>query len=362
MIKKNFQWGHRKKILLYFIIIMLIYILINWKISLIAPDANRRYIKIIISFLLLFLGIISELDQNKIKNIILVAFSTGIIPIFSSIILWINKNYAFQYRYHSIALGDWFLLPFLYTFFIFFYKKTNLIPISFVSIFYLLLSGSRGPTVAYCMTCILMIILQMRKNIKHLVSCILIFVLSIFLILNINTGMKKRFLSTPKDTSTISRLFIMKEGLRQFKKHMFLGNGIETYHQIVNTEQKKIKNPKNLQEVSSNGKFIAVHSHNNFVEILRSMGLIGTAIYVIMFLHMIKMIITTYQNTKINLLLFPIFLFIAANINGLSDMTLFYGFKRDWIVCFSFGLAANYCFTIQNSGGIQWIKRYFGNI
>ncbi|MDR3259508.1 MAG: O-antigen ligase family protein, partial [Fusobacteriaceae bacterium] len=294
-----------KKILFLIIIISSIYLLINMYIHPVSIEGGWMLKKMLLPILLLSSMLLTNINEKIFKNIILICLSVSMIPIAEILLQWINNGFSYDMRYGTTVFPIWSVIPCLYTFILLYYKRNILVPVLLLSIFSLFLTGNRGPSIAYLLSTIFMALFAFKKNWRSTLTYFLFLLITIFLLFNFNEGLKKRLFNTKKDVSAVARIYIMKEGIAQFKENMIFGNGINTFKENIVKRQKIIKNPKTLEDYSKNVAYKQPHSHNNIIEILRSMGIIGFLLYVILQLYIVVNIIKRYIKYKIYMYLFP---------------------------------------------------------
>lgn len=116
------------------------------------------------------------------------------------------------------------------------------------------------------------------------------------------------------DASTRTRMLMIESGIQMFKEKPFLGHGIDNFRQIY---------------FNMTGDFR--YSHNNYVELLVSVGLVGTGIYYIGILLIIKK--TFNQKNMYLLFSFIILITILIVDYGLVSYT---SYLIQFFVCLSF--------------------------
>ncbi len=104
------------------------------------------------------------------------------------------------------------------------------------------------------------------------------------------------------DSSTSTRMYLIKDGWNWFKKKPFLGNGPSNYRALHANQYKG-----NL-----------LYAHNNYIELLVDIGIIGTVIYYLLYLKItINIIKSKVKNKKSDLIIVGIFISIIIGEIGL---------------------------------------------
>ncbi len=109
--------------------------------------------------------------------------------------------------------------------------------------------------------------------------------------------------------SITERSNIWKEALRSFSQSPYtalFGRGPMTYYHVMEKE----------------GLFVASHAHNLFVDILLNVGIIGTAMYLILFAYFIKEIIKARRRGNKTAFIIGTLFLLEIIVQGIADVTI----------------------------------------
>lgn len=145
------------------------------------------------------------------------------------------------------------------------------------------------------------------KSKRKLLSYSLIFAISLFF-LNINTSTDSKMVnknsdllnSLKTDESLQRRLEFIKIGSQLFKEYPIFGSGIGTW---------KI-NSRNIKYRSDNSNEVSYYAHNDFIQFLVEIGILGFLTYALIFILIIKEIFKSWRYHKLYKYLIIIFIII----------------------------------------------------
>lgn len=166
---------------------------------------------------------------------------------------------------------------------------------AFLSLIFVILSGSRKALLFIIIPIAVMIVLKSKHPLKILknifIVCFGVFVI-FFLIMNVNvlylmvgnrieTAIAGIFGYGATDASTSTRLLLIYDGIEWFKQRPIWGYGLSNYRVL------------RLFYYPSRQEFYA---HNNYVELLVDCGIVGTAIYYVLHLSILLKAIKKRRN------------------------------------------------------------------
>ena len=202
----------------------------------------------------------------------------------------------------ELVLGGFLLKMYpIFLISIIYFKKKNSINtflVSFILFIYFLaiyLSGERTAFFNFIVLNIfLLIILFKKKNIKYLLSFVLILPLIFILVNKNNDQISARYLSVKEIFNNKTPIIFTKthenhykSALEIYKSYPILGAGLKTFRQVC---KKPEHNPIGCSS----------HPHNIFMLFLSELGLIGIAFYLITFfyfgLRLVKLLIARFKN------------------------------------------------------------------
>ncbi|MGL6100611.1 MAG: O-antigen ligase family protein, partial [Fusobacteriaceae bacterium] len=171
-----------------------------------------------------------------------------------------------------------------------------------------------------------------KKSLKKIMIFLSLLLMLLFGLLNTNNRVsqtvKKITTESKLDDSSLERTYIYKEAWRQFLKNPVLGNGFNNYREIsLKDNELKIVNSTWQQQRA----FSSYHSHNNILQLLSSLGIIGGIIY----LYYTYLILKELKKSKYFLL--GLMLISYFELNGLLDYTIYF-YKTEKILFFILGI------------------------
>ena len=288
------------------------FLLIN---SLFSYDLNLSFSKSLpyIRFGILFLVISHMLNSKDFKNNFLkYTLILLIIVCLDAIIQFSFGRNLLGYEAHVSRISSFFkdelvlggfllrMYPIFLISIIYFKKKfsINTFLVSFILFIYFLaiyLSGERTAFFNFIVLNIfLLIILFKKKNIKYLLSFVLILPLTFILVNKHNDEISARYLSVKEIFNNKTPIIFTKvhenhykSALEIYKSYPILGSGLKTFRQVC---KKPEHNPIGCSS----------HPHNIFMLFLSELGLIGIAFYLITFfyfgLRLVKLLIARFKN------------------------------------------------------------------
>ena len=339
---KNISMG--EKIIGFLLLIMGIYLGINYLLNK-ENNLNFKYYKnIFYAYLFLWVFIQLKIPKLFLRKIIVVGAMSATIPTFSSLLIWVNRGFRFE-RISSGHPTNWgataALMLIIFTFFYIFKKEKSFSLIITPLLFSMILTGSRGPIFGYLCGMVLMLLVKIIiSTTEERISTIklgILFTLLIWIML-VNSSSKERFLKINSEASSISRIYLFKESIEQIKAKPLLGNGFSSFNSsIKNPEEKLAASKDELEKSAKIEAFKSNHSHNNILELIRSSGILGFLIYLI--LHGYLLFIYSYYSLKIkdSLLLLPVFAYVTLEVIGLVDITMIYT-RYQMLLYFLYGI------------------------
>lgn len=109
--------------------------------------------------------------------------------------------------------------------------------------------------------------------------------------------------------SFTERSTIWKEAIRSFSQNPYtvlLGRGPMTYYHVMEAE----------------GLFEANHAHNIFADTLLNVGIIGTALYLLLFASLLKEIVSAGKRGNKKALIFGMIFILEVIVQGIADVTI----------------------------------------
>ncbi len=339
-LKNKFILSYQSKtILLFSIFVIYSYISIFW--SDYVKDAilyvNRYFYYFI--FVVIFTSIKKEFIPKLIVSFLLAMFVSEIITYGIYFELWTTKyneqmNLPFPTAFMGHSSYSLFVtFTALLTLNKLFSKNNdnNMIKLVYIILFLLtfgnlLISGGRTGLLVFCIALIIIPIVKYRKDIRYIILTIsIIFVLftaaykSIELFENrINAGISdidKILNQNDFSTSFGTRVGFIHLGIEIFKDNPILGAGIKDNISIRSQYALKDENKAMLHFTKW---AVDTHFHNEYIEILTSIGLVGLFIflYFLYSLFILKIDSSEYNNIKI--------IFMIVLIFGITTSALFH--------------------------------------
>ena len=202
--------------------------------------------------------------------------------------------------------------------------------------FFGLSSGSKKVLIMFILAAVGLFIAKygIRKIYKSIIMasiilCVAMYVLSLPAFSTINERITS-YLSGDRNVSDMTRESMIEFGIDMFKEHPFLGYGLSNYSQYYG----------------------GTYSHNNFIEVVVSLGIFGFILYYLMYaVPMITIMYLWYKKRKLaneNIML--LFLLFVDVVFGYG-MVQFYG-KSSWILI-GIALAIN-----DELNGVRKEKRF----
>jgi len=309
---------HRKNFLIFFnkyfifFLVFWFYLIFN---SIFSYDLHLSLSRSLpyIRFGILFLSISYMMSHDDFKNDFL-KFTLIILLLvcMDSIIQFSFGRNLLGYEAHVSRISSFFkdelvlggfllrMYPIFLISIIYFKKKfsINTFLVSFILFIYFLaiyLSGERTAFFNFIVLNIfLLIILFKKKNIKYLLSFVLILPLTFILVNKHNDEISARYLSVKEIFNNKTPIIFTKvhenhykSALEIYKSYPILGAGLKTFRQVC---KKPEHNPIGCSS----------HPHNIFMLFLSELGLIGIAFYLITFfyfgLRLVKLLIARFKN------------------------------------------------------------------
>jgi len=322
----------RKKIIfinnndfLFFYFLFIIICSISYFYSL-EPAASAIMLRTLSLYFIFIVTLVNYVDDyDKLSKLIKYFIYSGIIASFYILFNFLH-NYGLSrfYRLGGVlgnenTMGIIIGIATTFSFYLLVFEKKYLyiFPIIITSIM-VLLTGSRTALVFVVLNIIFLIYFKNRSSfkgkLKAVVLILLLFLLSYYLILNIPifyTVMGRRVEnilgffgnSGTNEGSILMRNYMVKFGIEKFKEKPIFGWGIANYKVLLD------------QDIRQRG-----YAHNNYIELLVDVGIIGMVVYYLMYIFGLfklkKIKIGIYENYKY---LF-ISLFLSILIIGYSSV------------------------------------------
>lgn len=324
--------------LLIYSIICTLSFLLNKNMS----ETGNEYLKKVWLLAIYIIVLLNGIWNEKIlKKAIAIFIYSSFFTILSVIIQFTKNNYLW------IRYSDGYLIiPFgikcgIIATIVFYYilkeKKYEIIPYFIVSIFGIFLSGSRGPFVSIILVLIFMMIVVLKNSLQKLLLSLIFIMVFLVEIIPENNNILKRleFAKSGRDGSTITRMYIYKESIRQFIDKPILGNSLGNYQEIA---KKFYKTKENDIRKNNMNKWYAIfyhtYSHNNILGLVSGIGIFGFLSYVAVQLIFLKNFI------KKSSCLLGISLMLIFELNGITDMTIIF-YRIQQILMFIYILILN---------------------
>ncbi|WDL92126.1 O-antigen ligase family protein [Bacillus sp. HNR-4] len=295
----------RKKIVFNkFLFIYFLFIFICFVSVFFAINQNTAVTKIntIILIYLLMISLINYIDTfEKLRSFLISFVYAGFI---TGINILANSDFSQVTRYGSElgnvnSIGMIIGISSIFCFYFIIEEKRYLLymPIMLINIFVVFLTGSRKALLFVVLTIIVILLIQQKTGIKGkikaLLGIIIILVLSLYVIFNVELlyriiGIRMEHLFTyiqgegANEGSINIRANMIDMGLEWFKERPIMGYGIDNFRSLYGVE-------------AIGGEF--TYSHNNFVELLVGIGVIGTFLFYLTHLIVLKKL---YRESKKN--------------------------------------------------------------
>lgn len=335
--KKEYVFDKRLKNIYISLILFILFCSTSFlknDITFLKKDNYSNFMRNIL-YLLMFFQM--KFDNNKMKKISVILISASILRILPILVTFIkNPNFTIRLGYEnpnnwSIEAIFWTLI-FLYS--IFFKKRKEFFIIYLLFVLGVYLSGSRGGFIVFFITNIVMLIYKYKNKIKEL--CIIsIFGLSILvLILNTNNRVFYTYnlIKNEKkiDNSSMIRVLIYKEAWEQFKIKPINGIGFDGYRDFsMKRHEKELSKMTYIEQ----NAYTQWHTHNNFLGILSSTGILGFASYIITLFFICKKLY--FDKSEYRILI--VFLITAYQLYGITEYPFHY-YKEQIFLYFLIGL------------------------
>jgi len=304
--KKKIIFINSNKFLLFYFLFIIICI-ISYFYSL-EPIVSAIKIKTLSLYFIFIIALVNYVDDyDKLTKLTKYFIYSGSIA--SSYILFnFLLNYSFSY-FHRLgrllgpinAMGIIIGIATIFSFyFLVFEKKYFYILPIIVTTIVILLTGSRTALAFVVLNVLLLIYFKNRRSfkgkLKTIILILLLFLLFYYLIFNVPIfymviGRRIENITAvfsgegTKDVSISIRNSMIKFGIEKFIEKPILGYGIDNYMVLLE------------DEVSIRG-----YAHNNYIELLVDVGIVGTVIYYLMYVFslfkLIKLKIEPYKNFK----------------------------------------------------------------
>jgi O-antigen ligase/Tfp pilus assembly protein PilF len=318
----NGKYYLRKTRLDQSVILFILVIAISILISDVKIISLREFI-IFSSYFLIFLLIVNNIDNKKIFNSFIYLFFTisSLVSIYTVMQYYGIDPYLSDLHSLTSTIGqkNWIsnylamIFPVLFSYFLSEKIRKKIIYFFLLSILYatLMICQSRGIWISISITVILAIYIifklkfyEIFKINKKWLFLLLITFLIITIIYSTDNPLNKsaitvlqRAISTfdENDPSINTRLLIWKTTLEMIKDRPIFGSGIGTFKMnYLNYQAEFLR--KNPGYIKYSGK--AGEAHNEYLQIWAELGIIGLALFLLIFYFFYKTIIDFYKSSK----------------------------------------------------------------
>lgn len=317
--KKNFITKEKKNIF-FLIVFFLSCCLLSNSLTTDIPfqrDILRDFTRSYFLFIILCLIPISKQILNKIELTIAIS---SLFPAMLILLEWKAKHYTLlkamgSEEYTSIWAVRAVLISLILIFLLFKRKRFIFLITSFLSVFTMILGQGRGPFLSFLVCFFLMLsyfAIYYNKKKHFLLGSISIGMLFFSLFFTNNYIMTKfRYAVEGKDFSTNIRFIIYKDAIKQWQLKKIYGHGLGSYYNVAgNLNQKEVYKP-----------FIP-HAHNNLLELLRSIGVLGLISYIMLNIYIFISLWKKYRDEKEFFPILAMILMISLELSGLTDYSL----------------------------------------
>lgn len=275
---------------------------------------HRELLYYLFFLVLLLIPITKEMFQ-KIKFTLL--FS-ALYPVCLALLEWTSNNYSL---YKPIGTEEWTsmwavragMISLMYFFFYFYERKTILLFLALTSTLTMFLSQGRGPLLSFLLSFLGMTFLWCyhSKKKKYFYWSFLFSIVVLFFLFDTNNYIvyKIKLVLTNQDNSTNTRILFYKGAIEQWKTAKYFGHGLGTLKQTAENMRQGLSLQYDLDSIP--------HAHNNILELLRSLGLVGMSSYILMRIYMLW---NSLKGGVIKLL--PLILLVSFELSGVTDYTL----------------------------------------
>jgi O-antigen ligase len=236
-------------------------------------DISFKNIGILILFwmiLYLFFGYIFELKFSGIS-----IFSPGSIRSISSFLKWSVSGGPHLLAFNYQQFGNYSVLAFIFVFINFINKKTNILLTSLVfviSLFFVAISGSRQSIVILLLALLSIYLIKPKKYILlNILTCSIVSIGIVFLVYAYNAGSSfiRDVFGAQDVFSAMNRDSVYKSAFQLIKEKPVLGFGLGGYH---------------LPYTGLDFGEVRVYAHNIILELLTETGILGTLLYLFIWL------------------------------------------------------------------------------
>lgn len=272
-------------------------------------------------FLLSFLQIkLSNEEMKKIMNVMLSSSMILIVPIIVKLLEVKTLGFRVGHENPNIWAMKGAVWTVIFLYLILFKNKKECILFYILYIIGVYASGSRGGIIAMILANIILCIYRYKSQIKVLITITFITMLLVFGILKTNNRISYtiKLIKNEKkiDNSSAIRILVYKEAIEQFKEKPINGIGFLGYESNA-ARRHPLNNDMTYIERSA---YIQNHAHNNMIDLLSSLGVLGFVSYISMIFFICKTIYFTKKPEGV-LILCLIFMY---ELYGIVEDTLFH--------------------------------------
>lgn len=268
----------------------------------------------------LFFGVllIIPISKEMFQKIKFTLIFSGIYPICLALLEWTYNGYSL---YEAIGTEEWTsmwavragMISLMYFFFYFYERNMILLFMALVSTLTMFLSQGRGPLLSFLLSFLGMIFFWCYHSKKIKYFYVSVFVLGAIILALLYTDnfivYKIKLALSNQDNSTNTRIILYKGAIEQWKTSPYFGHGLGTLKQTAENMKQNLLLRYDLTRIP--------HAHDNALELLRSLGLVGISSYIMMRLYMLSKFL---KGGIISIL--PLVLIVSFELSGVTDYTL----------------------------------------
>lgn len=288
--------------------------------------------------LLLILFLAMAKLEKKDLDYLAFSFTLGMItPIYANLFAWVRSGFRIQEAISVLEnANDWAILLVLISvvlsYLVIEQRRSIHIILYLATLLLIFCTQSRGGILTYLITVILYVLcysLRLRKF-RYLGGVAFFLLASFFYLKNSDSYVSQKFATGFHDYSTVLRIYMRREALRQYREKPILGWGVQTFQDVMTREDlpRSEEEKAHLPEIQSFD-----HSHNNVLEVLRSFGSYGFVCYVLFYFFLFSRFWKAYWKEKENLFLIPLLSMLAYEIYGQTDISLYMRMPKATITC-----------------------------
>ncbi|KDE69613.1 hypothetical protein FUSO6_06270 [Fusobacterium necrophorum DAB] len=351
----NILLEKRKKICLLFLVLLFLFFsyMSNYVWGIPNQFGEQLLGNYVYNYFLLLILLLIPISEEMMKKIKMSTAISLFYPILLIVLEWIQNHYTLE-----IAMGTeewtsiWAVRAGLVSLIsLFFYlsekRKVYLFGVIF-SLLSLFLGQGRGPILSFIASfCILFFFFYEKKtDRKKVFTSLGIVLLLLFVIYNTENYIIKKFqlVFLGADSSTNTRIELYHGAIEQWKSQKWTGYGLGSYKETVELLKQEYLEKYDLSRIP--------HAHNNILELLRSLGILGTFIYIFLNGYLCFWLLGKYWKTREKLYILPFILIVNFELSGITDFSLMM-YKSQLLLFFICSLSLSY--TISMSTDVEKI-------